>query len=191
MTFDIEFKGRSAEVIALVSLSLTEEVLLSWQILKKLGAIPDGGLPFGVDVWRDVACTQSLISADQILPVEVPNDVDPKRQKEQIPMLERTLAMQQVSRTENVRPCLVDMDGRFLPTSMETGIYLFQNLASNHWNKSIPEICTVGTRGWAFNGEFWRIMDSGWWKQDVNKNIPHFVHVFMVDGRGFDKKSVD
>ena len=41
VTFDIEFKGRSAEVIALVSSTLTEEVLLSWQILKKLGIIPD------------------------------------------------------------------------------------------------------------------------------------------------------
>jgi hypothetical protein len=41
VTFGIEFKGRSTEVVALVSLSITEEVLLSWQILKKLGVIPD------------------------------------------------------------------------------------------------------------------------------------------------------
>ena len=121
----------------------------------------------------------------------MPNDVDPERRREQVQMPVGTLAMQQASRTESVWPCLVDTDGQFLPTSMETGTYPFQILAPNHWNKSIPEICTVGTRGWAFNGEFWRIMDSGWWKQDVNKNIPHFVHVFMVDGRGFDKKSVD
>ena len=132
VTFDIEFKGRSTEVIALVSSSITEEVLLSWQILKKLGVIPDGGLPFEVDVWRDVACTRSLISADQILPEEVPNDLDPERQREQIPMLEGTLAMQQALWTESVWPCLVDMDGRFLPTSMETGIYPFQKLAPKH-----------------------------------------------------------
>jgi hypothetical protein len=33
-------------------------------------------------------------------------------------------------------------------------------------------------------------MDSGWWKQDVNISTQHFVHVFMVDGCGFDKKPV-
>ena len=83
-------------------------------------------------MWGDVDCTRSLISADQILPEEVPNDLDPERQREQIPMLEGTLAMQQALWTESVWPCLVDMDGRFLPTSMETGIYPFQKLAPKH-----------------------------------------------------------
>jgi hypothetical protein len=41
VTFDIEFEGRSMEVVALVSSSITNEVLLSWHTLKKIGVIPD------------------------------------------------------------------------------------------------------------------------------------------------------
>ena len=38
VTFDIEFQGRST-VLALVSSSITGEVLLSWQVLQRLGVI--------------------------------------------------------------------------------------------------------------------------------------------------------
>ena len=41
VTFDIEFEGRSMEVVALVSSSITNEVLLSWHTLKKIGVIPE------------------------------------------------------------------------------------------------------------------------------------------------------
>ena len=39
VTFDIEFQGRSLEVLALVSSSIAGEVLLSWQVLQRLGVI--------------------------------------------------------------------------------------------------------------------------------------------------------
>jgi hypothetical protein len=42
VTFDIDFQGKSTEVVALVSSSIANEVLLSWQDLQKLGVIdPD------------------------------------------------------------------------------------------------------------------------------------------------------
>ena len=42
VTFDIDFQGKSTEVVALVSSSIADEVLLSWQDLQKLGVIdPD------------------------------------------------------------------------------------------------------------------------------------------------------
>jgi hypothetical protein len=39
VTFGIEFQGKTMEVIALVSSSIRGEVLLSWQVLQKLGVI--------------------------------------------------------------------------------------------------------------------------------------------------------
>ena len=39
VTFGIEFQGKATEVIALVSSSIEGEVLLSWQVLQKLGVI--------------------------------------------------------------------------------------------------------------------------------------------------------
>jgi hypothetical protein len=39
VTFGIEFQGKETEVIALVSSSIEGEVLLSWQVLQKLGVI--------------------------------------------------------------------------------------------------------------------------------------------------------
>ena len=42
MTFDIEYQGHSAEVVALVSSSISNEVLLSWHTLKEIGVIPIG-----------------------------------------------------------------------------------------------------------------------------------------------------
>ena len=39
VTFGIEFPGKATEVIALVSSSIEGEVLLSWQVLQKLGVI--------------------------------------------------------------------------------------------------------------------------------------------------------
>ena len=39
VTFGIEFQGKATEVVALVSSSIEGEVLLSWQVLQKLGVI--------------------------------------------------------------------------------------------------------------------------------------------------------
>ena len=39
VVFNIEFKGRSTEVVAFVSSSITSEVLLTWQVLQRLGVI--------------------------------------------------------------------------------------------------------------------------------------------------------
>ena len=39
VTFGIEFQGKETEVIALVSSSIENEVLLSWQVQQKLGVI--------------------------------------------------------------------------------------------------------------------------------------------------------
>ena len=39
VVFNIEFKGRLTEVVALVSSSITSEVLLTWQVLQRLGVI--------------------------------------------------------------------------------------------------------------------------------------------------------
>ena len=39
VTFGIEFQGKETEVIALVSSSIEGKVLLSWQVLQKLGVI--------------------------------------------------------------------------------------------------------------------------------------------------------
>ena len=39
VTFGIEYQGQTTEVEALVSSSIEDEVLLSWQVLKKLGVI--------------------------------------------------------------------------------------------------------------------------------------------------------
>ena len=42
MTFDIDFQGKSIEVVALVLSSIVDGVLLSWQDLQRLGVIdPD------------------------------------------------------------------------------------------------------------------------------------------------------
>ena len=42
VTFDIEYEGCLMEVVALVSLSINTEVLLSWHTLQELGVIPEG-----------------------------------------------------------------------------------------------------------------------------------------------------
>ena len=39
VTFGIEFQGKAMEVVALVSSIIEGKVLLSWQVLQKLGVI--------------------------------------------------------------------------------------------------------------------------------------------------------
>ena len=41
VVFNIEFEGRSKEVVALVSSLITSKVLLTWQVLQRLGVITD------------------------------------------------------------------------------------------------------------------------------------------------------
>ena len=100
------------------------------QVIKIVQLAAHGGLPFEVDVWRDVDCARSLIAADWAAAFGAVAAAYSHSPPGHPRFLASPVVMGALGK-ESVWPCLVDVDGLFLlpgrmPTSMDIESWAFQ-----------------------------------------------------------------